>query len=141
MGKLTTGALTLTSGSIFHFDASGTSTTTWDQVSANGATLAGSTLQLTIAAGLNFTAGAQYRLIDNTSLNGISGAFAGIVQGGTYNLSGYNFVASYTGGTGNDFVLTAVPEPSTWAAGALSLLFVGFTQRRRMQARFGRTVA
>ncbi len=136
VGKLTTGALTLTSGSIFHFDASGTSTTTWDQVAAHGATLSGSTLQLTIAAGMNFIAGTQYRLIDNTSLNAISGTFTGIVQGGTYNLSGYNFVVSYTGGTGNDFVLTAVPEPGTWAAAALSLLFVGFTQRRRIQVRF-----
>ena len=139
VGKLTTGALTLTSGSIFHVDASGTSTTAWDQVASSGATLGGSTLQLTIGAGLNFTAGAQYRVIDNTSANAISGTFAGIVQGGTYNLSGYNFVASYTGGTGNDFVLTAVPEPGTWAAAALSLLFVAFTQRRRVQARFRQT--
>lgn len=137
VGKLTTGALTLASGSIFHVDASGTSSTTaWDQVASSGANLGGSTLQLTIAAGLNFTAGAQYRVIDNTSANAIPGTFTGIVQGGTYNLSGYDFVASYTGGTGNDFVLTAVPEPGTWGAAALSLLFIGFTQRRRIQAGF-----
>ena len=30
-------------------------------------------------------------------------------------------------------VLTPVPEPSTWLAGALALLAVGYTQRRRFQ--------
>ncbi len=62
--------------------------------------------------------------------------FAGIADNQLVTFDGYNFYADYTT-TGFDLV--AVPEPGTWAAAALSLLFIGFTQRRRIQARFRQT--
>ena len=48
------------------------------------------------------------------------------------------FSVSYTGGTGNDIVLTVIqaapaPEPSTWIGGALAIAGLAFTQRRRLQ--------
>ena len=47
------------------------------------------------------------------------------------------FSISYTGGDGNDIVLTAlsapVPEPSTWIGGALAIAGLAFTQRRRLR--------
>ena len=48
------------------------------------------------------------------------------------------FSVSYTGGNGNDIVLTviqasAVPEPSTWIGGALAIAGLAFTQRRRLR--------
>jgi len=53
-------------------------------------------------------------------------------QGGAFSASGYDFTLSYTGGDGNDLVLTAVPEPSTWIGGTLALAAVGWTQRKRV---------
>ena len=47
------------------------------------------------------------------------------------------FSVSYTGGDGNDIVLTvgqaAVPEPSTWIGGGLAMAGLAFTQRRRLR--------
>ena len=48
------------------------------------------------------------------------------------------FSVSYTGGNGNDIVLTViqaspVPEPSTWIGGALAIAGLAFTQRRRLR--------
>ena len=47
------------------------------------------------------------------------------------------FSVSYTGGNGNDVVLTviavAVPEPSTWMGGALAIAGLAFMQRRRLK--------
>jgi autotransporter-associated beta strand protein len=132
VGTLTVGALTLTGANTLHIDASGSLTSNWDKLVASGVTLGTtSTLQLSIASGLTFTFGSQYTLIDNTSLSAISGMFSGIAEGGTYTFDGYEFVASYLGGTGNDFILTAVPEPSTWIGGALALGALVFAKRKR----------
>ena len=47
------------------------------------------------------------------------------------------FSVSYTGGDGNDIVLTVVaapvPEPSTWIGGTLAIAGLVFTQRRRLR--------
>jgi hypothetical protein len=130
----TTGALTLTGSNTLHIDAFGTAQNTWDQVAANGVTLGlTSSLQLSIASGLNFTSGSMYTIINNTSASLISGTFSNAASGSTVNFSGYNFTVNYAGGTGNDLVLTAVPEPSTWLAAALTLAVIGYTQRRELQ--------
>jgi autotransporter-associated beta strand protein len=137
VGTLSTGALTLTGANTFHIDASGTLTSNWDKLVVNGAVVLGttSTLDITIANSLSFTAGSMYTLIDKTTAGAISGTFSGIVEGGTYTFSGYDFTASYIGGDGNNFVLTAVPEPSTWVAAALALAAVGWSQRKRFARR------
>ena len=139
VGTLTIGgAVTLGSSgnsSTLHIDASGTLTSNWDQLVANGVTLNATTkptLDVTIASGLTFTSGTVYELINNTSASAISGTFNGIAQGSTVTFDGYSFFASYTGGTGNDFTLTVVPEPSTWIAAALTFFALAFTQRRRL---------
>ena len=47
------------------------------------------------------------------------------------------FSVSYTGGDGNDIVLTVtaapVPEPSTWIGGVLAIAGLAFTQRRKLR--------
>jgi autotransporter-associated beta strand protein len=54
--------------------------------------------------------GSQYTIISNIGSQAISGTFAGVPQGGTlqgsYGGTNYSFTASYTGGDGNDMVLT-----------------------------------
>lgn len=136
VGTLTTGALTLTGANTVHIDAFGTAANQWDKlgVSSGGVTLGTtSTLELSIASSLSFTAGTTYTLIDKGAAGAISGTFSGIVEGGTYTFNGYDFMASYVGGDGNDFTLTVVPEPSTWAAGAFICIALAYTQRSRVQ--------
>jgi autotransporter-associated beta strand protein len=127
VGTLTTGALTLTGANTVHVDAFGTATTAWDKLVSTGAISLGttSTLDVTIASGLTFTAGTTYVLLNGTSL---SGTFAGITDGQTVTFNGYDFTADYTA-TGFDLV--AVPEPGTWIGGALALAAVGLMSRKR----------
>jgi hypothetical protein len=47
-----------------------------------------------------------------------------------------NFVWSFAyDGANIDLTLTQVPEPSTWVGGALALLGIGFTQRKRLRVK------
>jgi fibronectin-binding autotransporter adhesin len=101
-------------------------------VSANGVTLDGAILQLfdlsegTIAKNTIFT------VIENTSGSAIVGTFAGVEEGSTITVGSQSFIVSYVGGTGNDLVLTAIPEPSTIALiSAFSLLGVTYVRRRK----------
>jgi hypothetical protein len=131
VGTLHTGALTLTGANTFHVDAFGTAQANWDQVVVNGAATLGTTssLQLAIAtAGLNFATGATYILID---ANTISGSFSNATEGSIVSVNGYNFTAHYDA-VGGNFDLIAIPEPSTWVAAALTLLAIGYTQRRKV---------
>jgi autotransporter-associated beta strand protein len=126
-GALT--ALTLTS-SKFIVDMTAT---TADQLNITGlVSLSAATLQLNIANGTTFAAGQQFTLINNDAVDAITGTFSNAPTG-TDTIGGYLWVVSYAGGTGNDFVLTAVPEPSTWFAGGLALAALIYTQRRRMR--------
>ena len=105
-----------------------------DQINVTGTvniTLA--SLQLNIPNGTEFAAGATYTLINNDGLDAISGAFSNAAAG-TDTINGYQWIVTYTGGTGNDFVITAVPEPSTWVAAALALGAIGLSQRKRVRA-------
>jgi fibronectin-binding autotransporter adhesin len=134
VGTLNTGALTMSGTSTFHIDAAGTLATDWDKLNVTGAVALGTqaTLQLSIASGLNFASGAQYMIIANDAADLISGTFSNAANGSTVALGGYNFTVNYNGGTGNDLVLTAVPEPSTWVAAALSLVAVAYSGRRKL---------
>jgi hypothetical protein len=131
-GTLTTGALTLssTNANTFHIDAFGTATTDWDKLTSTGAIVLGnaaSTLQVSIAAGLNFLPNQTYVLLNGTSL---SNTFNGIADNQLVTFDGYQFTADYTA-TGFDLI--AVPEPSTWLAAALALGAIGFSQRKRVR--------
>src|SRR4029077_2328478 len=124
--------LTLTGADTFHADAFGTLTANWDKLVSTGAIALGnmtSALQVSIASGLTFTPNQVYVLLSGTSL---SGTFSGITNNELVTFSGYQFIAQYTS-TGFD--LEAVPEPSTWVAGALALASLLYTQRRRLCSR------
>jgi uncharacterized repeat protein (TIGR01451 family) len=69
-------------------------------VNLTGATLSGS-------AGFTPTTGASFIIIDNDGVDAITGTFAGLPQGATIVLSGQAFTISYSGGSGNDVVLSA----------------------------------
>ena len=74
-------------------------------------------------------------LIANNNVGvAITGTFAGAAEGvsvfADYLGTPYEFQASYIGGDGNDFTLTAVPEPGS-AAMLLGGLAVVMGRRRR----------
>jgi len=132
VGTLTTGALTLAGTATFHTDAFGTATSEWDKVVVNGsASLGSSTLEVIIASGLSFNPGDTYTLVD---ANAISGTFSGIADNSFQTFSGYQFIAHYDFGGDGNFELVAVPEPGTWFAAVLTLVAIGFSQRKRLRA-------
>jgi autotransporter-associated beta strand protein len=127
-GILNTGSVTLTSGSNLLIDINGTTVgTQYDRLNVTGTVnLGGSNLVITVGGTL--TVNETFTIIESTG--GVSGLFA---QGSSVTGSnGDVFSIDYTS---NDVVLTAtsvaVPEPSTWVAGALMVAFVAYTQRRR----------
>ena len=105
------------------------------QVTTGGVTITNSNLVVTV--GTTLSVGQTFTILNKNSAGPITGTFAGIPQGGTVTGSnGTVFSVSYTGGDGNDIVLTViqapVPEPSTWIGGALAIAGLAFTQRRRL---------
>jgi hypothetical protein len=140
-GTLTTGALTLASGSNFRIDINGTAAGAFDQVSVTGTNGGGVTVtgsNLVVTVGTTLALNDTFIIVNKTAGGAVTGTFAGIPQGGTVTGSnGTVFQVSYTGGTGNDITLTviqaAAPEPSTWMGGALAIAGLAFTQRRRLR--------
>lgn len=74
--------------------------------------------------------GTTFRIIDNQSSMPITGRFTGLAPNALFTAGGVQLQITYAGGTGNDVVLTVVPEPSAGGAviaGASTLL----ARRRR----------
>ena len=129
VGTLNVGALTLASTAVLAVDV-GTASS-FDVIKVTGTVnLGGATLALNIASGLTFTG--PIILIDNDGTDAFTGTFANVAQGSIVNSGGYSFVASYVGGDGNDFTLTAVPEPSTYVGGGFLLGLFAWSQRKRI---------
>ena len=135
-GILKAGALTLAFTSNFRVDINGTTAGTgYDRIQVNtgGVIILGGNLVVTV--GTTLSLGQTFTILDKVPGGAIIGTFA---QGSTVTGSdGTVFSVSYTGGNGNDIVLTvvqaAVPEPSTWLGGALAIAGLAFTQRRRLR--------
>lgn len=115
VGVLTiNGNLKANSGSTLSFDIGGTNAgTNYDQLAVNGtADIAGANL----VANHSYTAGNadSYTLISNDGSDAITGTFSGRAEGSTLTANGNAtpLKVSYSGGTGNDFTLTA-PTAST----------------------------
>ena len=110
-GIMNSGSVTFTSGSNFDVEINGTAAgTQYDQLNVTGTVnLGGATLNVTL--GFTPAVGDSFTIINNDDTDAVAGTFAGLAQGGTFNLSGTNFKISYVGGTGNDVVLTVFTPP------------------------------
>ncbi len=79
------------------------------------------------------TIGDFFTVIENDGMEGITGTFSNLADGGMidadFNSTTYTFQADYAGGTGNDLVLTVVPEPTTALLAVLGSLAL-FRRRR-----------
>jgi autotransporter-associated beta strand protein len=134
---LHTGALTLSSGSIFNVNLNGTTAGSgYDQLIASSVTsINGSSLSLNIGGTLQVND--KFFIVENSSATSLAiGTFS---QGATISSGGYTFAINYAdngdgGLVANDIsltVLTAVPEPGTWVGAGLALAALAFAGRRR----------
>jgi len=83
------------------------STPTMGKVTALGVTINSNASFIFVDVGTGtLTPGTVFTVINNTSANPIFGTFSNLANGSTFASNGNNFQASYTGGTGNDLVLT-----------------------------------
>ncbi|WP_457427387.1 Ig-like domain-containing protein, partial [Roseateles sp. P5_E7] len=113
--------LTMEAGSTLALDINGTTAGSgYDQiVVTGGADISGATLAVT--HGYAATNGDNYTMLLKSGANPVTGTFSGISEGATINAGGNStkLVASYIGGTGNDFTLTADVAPTITAITAL----------------------
>jgi len=106
--------LTMASGSILAVEMNGaTAGTGYDQVVVNGAV---NVTGATLSANHNYTAGGGdiYQIIANDASDAVTGTFSSLAESATLTAGGnsISLTASYVGGTGNDFTLTAPSNPA-----------------------------
>lgn len=114
VGRLTVfGNLHLNAASTFYVELNGTTPgVSYGQLALSGtANLTGTTL----AGEVNYNSllGHSFVIITNTGSSLVQGTFAGLPQNAQFKLGGKWFTISYTGGNGNDVVLTRVAGPPT----------------------------
>lgn len=87
----------------------GTTAGARDQLTVHGASidLNSCALSLSLVNGFTPTPGQTFTILDKTSAGTIIRTFGGRAEGSTFPAAGFNWTISYTGGSGNDVVLTA----------------------------------
>src|SRR5690606_1286667 len=107
----------------------------YDQLNVIGAVdLGGASLTL-VGVPRGVQRGQLLTLINNDGSDPITGTFANLGEGDKVYFAGRHFAfISYVGGTGNDVVLTIIPEPASAVA-----LLIGTALTRRRHRPGGRT--
>ncbi|MGP8162087.1 MAG: hypothetical protein ACLQGJ_12855 [Candidatus Dormibacteria bacterium] len=110
-GTLSTGSLTLASGSTFATELD--SPSTFDAVIAGGAVdISGANLDATLGTGYQPGPGTSFTIIRNRSGQPVSGTFAGLPEGAEMTVGGTVFHITYQGNGEDDVVISTV-QPST----------------------------
>jgi autotransporter-associated beta strand protein len=112
-GVLTSGNLGLGSGSgTLQVELNGTTPgSDYDQLNVQGTVnLSG----ISLSASLNFASAVsnQFTIINNDGTDAVVGTFTGLPEGATLYIGGEQFQITYTGGDGNDVVLTRLVTPA-----------------------------
>jgi fibronectin-binding autotransporter adhesin len=94
----------------------------YDQLNVHGSVTLGPKVNLN--ASLNFTSSLSdtFTIINNDGADPVIGTFTGLAQGATLNIGSQSFQISYTGGDGNDVVLTHTLPTLTATATAGGIL-------------------
>ncbi|MFO0969304.1 MAG: LamG-like jellyroll fold domain-containing protein [Gemmataceae bacterium] len=90
----------------------------YDQVFVNGVVSLAGSLNVSFLNGFITSVGASFKIIDNDDIDAVAGTFAGLSEGAAFAVGSRTFRISYTGGTGNDVVLTDVTGSVFWDGGA-----------------------
>ncbi len=108
---LVTGSLVINSGGRLAVRLDGPAADTqYDPLTVGGTvTLAGA---LDIAAGPGIQPSSTFTLINNMGAGAVNGSFTNLPVNSTFVASGYHWRISYTGGTGNDVVLSLINVPT-----------------------------
>lgn len=119
-GCLSTGNLTLSSGSTLDEDLGGTTACSgYDQVKVTGTvTIPSATLNPILYGGFVPTVGNTFTIINNDGVDPVVGTFNGLIEAATLTVNGVTYKISYLGGDGNDVTLTVVAVPNLAAAQA-----------------------
>lgn len=110
-GIINSGSLSLTSSSNVNIEINGTAPGTGhDQLNVTGTVnLGGATLNVSSAfspAPLD-----TFVIVQNDGADAVTGTFAGMPEGATFNIGLTQYAITYVGGTGNDVVLSATVAP------------------------------
>ncbi len=117
-GTLNTGNLSFTGGTLQE-ELAGTAAGQFDQINVTGTVDLGTstTLAVSMFNAYKPTVGDSYTIINNDGSDAVAGHFVGLSQGSTFTAGGYLFKISYTGGDGNDVVITAQASPDAPSTG------------------------
>jgi len=124
-GCLASGNLSYSGGTLQIEINGATVCTEYDQQQVTGtvALAAATTLNISRLAAYVPVLNASYIIINNDAADAVTGTFIGLAQGGTVVVDGVTYTISYTGGTGNDVVLTV-----TGVSASLGAPNTGFAQ-------------
>jgi autotransporter-associated beta strand protein len=105
------GTLTVQNKLIFKADATyvcelGSDTATADNIAVNGIKIQGAAFSAIGLGSSTLAPGTILTVIDNTSAAPIAGTFSNLADGGSFTVGSNTYLASYSGGTGNDLTLT-----------------------------------
>jgi autotransporter-associated beta strand protein len=108
LGRLTAGNTSFDSAATLIMTLADPATS--DRLTVNGTLAVGGTLHLSASFGV--APGTTIMLIDNDGADPVTGTFANLPQGASFFVGGQLFAISYTGGTGNDVVVTRTGGPT-----------------------------
>jgi len=126
IGRLTTSNLTANTVAHLGIQLNGTAAgTTYGQIKVRGSVnITNAGLDLTLNPAFKPALGQSFVIIDNDGNDPVQGGFRFRPEGALFNAGGYPFQITYSGGTGNDVVLTRVgsvttiqsiiPQPNGW---------------------------
>jgi autotransporter-associated beta strand protein len=121
-GILSSSNVTFSASGQFSVELTGpTPGTDYDQLNVRGTNiLANAALGINLAFTNPVAIGQQFTIIDNDGVDPVTGIFAGYPGGSTWTQNGFTVALSYTGGTGNDVVLTLTTVPSAAAGSSVT---------------------
>ncbi len=107
------------SGGSLNIEIQGTAPNTpdFDQLRVLGTVALGGTLNVSFLSSFKPATGATFKIIDNDNTDAVTGTFSGLPQGANLVVGSTVFSISYSGGDGNDVVLTATAV-GTWIGGS-----------------------
>ena len=107
----------------------------YDRLTVQGNIELSGLLNVQFINGFSPAASNSFTLIDNLGLGLINGTFVGLPEGSLFLADSMLFQITYQGGDGNNLMITAVPEPGTWAMVLLggTGLVTWYVWRRRYQ--------